>query len=92
MQPHASKGQGFLFSLLEEANGNVEGAGQPPREACMGKKQGKPAPERVDGLLEELIDPTATAPRGIQRQVKGARELAAAVAQATRGRGRGWEG
>eukprot|EP00983_Pelagomonas_calceolata_P127790 1161445-Pelagomonas_calceolata.AAC.8 len=37
------------------------------------------------------MDPTATAPRGSQRQVKGTRELVAAVAQSQEGQG-AWVG
>eukprot|EP00983_Pelagomonas_calceolata_P092362 1157654-Pelagomonas_calceolata.AAC.5 len=71
MQPRAPKGQGFLFSLLEEPTGSVEGAGQPPREACMG------------GIHSFQGDPEA--------QVKGTRELAAAVAHSQEEQG-AWVG
>jgi len=51
---HATKAEGFgVAQLAGGGNWEVEGAGQPPREACMGAMRGE---SRANLLPEELMD------------------------------------
>eukprot|EP00983_Pelagomonas_calceolata_P108620 1159478-Pelagomonas_calceolata.AAC.5 len=88
MQPHTPKGQGFLFDMrCTEAEGfGGFGSACWRRELQAWREQGSLPGKHAGGSRANLLPE-----EGIQRQVKGTSELAAAVAHSQEGQG-AWVG